>query len=289
MAPKNADAPAAGDGSWRTARRSGPWNKFSEAAVTDILSAARAAGASYVVVRYGETECKVAWDRLAEEPEVTSARKELQLNEVRQRTEQLARRDANAERRKQKERERKKKQKIAKQLKQKAEAAGDEPHAAPAAAASTKEAPQEAAPMDQTPTTILAGAFEFGTQAPRTPSAATHTHTTQAARAHTGDGADELGESACVETGVVMVKAALSGALGLFGDRTTKVRATKAPFGAPGDIPAVMIEAAAGSPATTMHSTELYASLTKLGRDKLMGNTATAQAEARRLVAKAGK
>ena len=71
MAPKNADAPAAGDGSWRTARRSGPWNKFSEAAVTDILSAARAAGASYVVVRYGETECKVAWDRLAEEPEVS--------------------------------------------------------------------------------------------------------------------------------------------------------------------------------------------------------------------------
>ena len=67
--------------------------------MTDILSAARAAGASYVVVRYGETECKVAWDRLAEEPEVTSAKKELQLAEVRQRTEQLARREANAERR----------------------------------------------------------------------------------------------------------------------------------------------------------------------------------------------
>ena len=64
---------------------------------------------------------------------------------------------------------------------------------------------------------------------------------------------------------------------------------SEAPFGTPGDIPAVMIEAAAGSPATTMSSTGLYASLAKLGRDKLMGNTATAQAEARRLVAKAGK
>ena len=38
-----------------------------------------------------------------------------------------------------------------------------------------------------------------------------------------------------------------------------------------------------------MSSLKLYTSLEKLGRDKLMGNTATAQAEARRLVAKAGK
>ena len=288
MAPKNAGAPAAGDGSWRTARRSGPWNKFSEAAVTDILSAARAAGASYVVVRYGETECKVAWDRLAEEPEVSSAKKELQLAEVRQRTEQLARRDANAERRKQKERARKKKQKIAKQQKQKAEAAGDGPQAAPAAAASTKEAPHEAAPMDQAPTTVSAGAFKFGEQAPRIPSAAPSAWGTQAACAYTGDCADELGESACVKTGVVMVKAALPGALGHF-ERTAKVQATKGSFGAPGDIPVVMIEAAEGSPATTMSPTGLYASLAKLGRDKLMGHEAAAKAEAKRLIARAGK
>ena len=38
-----------------------------------------------------------------------------------------------------------------------------------------------------------------------------------------------------------------------------------------------------------MSSLELYKQLKKLGRDKLMGHTATAQAEARRLVAKAGK
>ena len=80
-----------------------------------------------------------------------------------------------------------------------------------------------------------------------------------------------------------MVKAAIH-----FGV-TTKVQAYRSLFRSPGDIPVVTIEAAEGSPATTMDSMELYESLKKLGRDKLMGNTATAQAEARRLVAKAGK
>ena len=106
----------------------------------------------------------------------------------------------------------------------------------------------------------------------------------EAACAHTGNYADELGERACVDTGVAMVKAAKPP-----GARTTIVRAFASVFGAMGDTPGAMIDAEEGSPAATMCSTELYKSLTKLGRDKLMGNTATAQAEARRLVAKAGK
>ena len=53
----------------------------------------------------------------------------------------------------------------------------------------------------------------------------------------------------------------------------------------------VLSRATSGSdaPAATMNSIELYASLQKLGRDKRMGNTATAEAEARRLVAKASE
>ena len=141
--------------------------------------------------------------------------------------------------------------------------------------------------MDQAPTTVPAGASDFDSQATRSaaPGAASvggPRWGTQAARAPAS--ADELGERACIETAVAMVKAARP-----FGAKTTMVQALRSLFGAPGDIPVVKIEAAEGSLAATMGSVELYMALEKLGRDKLMGHEFSAKAEVNRLMAKAGK